>query len=90
MSQSDHEVKNAVEVAKVKFGGINLAVNCAGIGIANQENSHKERTCKHANAIAIRPEILQQEGARRQVETVFGKGRNIKNQPILFVMLHLV
>ena len=65
-------------------------MNSHAINFGNNFTCLVVELCKHANAIAIRPEILQQEGARRQVETIVGKGRNIKNQPILFVMLHLV
>ena len=52
-----------------------------------EQHLRAKHKCKHANAIAIRPEILQQEGAHRQVETIVGKGRNIKNQPILLVIV---
>jgi 3-hydroxyacyl-CoA dehydrogenase/3-hydroxy-2-methylbutyryl-CoA dehydrogenase len=31
---SENDVVNAVQVAKEKFGRLNVAVNCAGIGIA--------------------------------------------------------
>jgi 3-hydroxyacyl-CoA dehydrogenase/3-hydroxy-2-methylbutyryl-CoA dehydrogenase len=31
---SENDVKNAVNVAKEKFGRLDVAVNCAGIGIA--------------------------------------------------------
>ena len=31
---SESDVKNAIEVAKEKYGVINTAVNCAGVGIA--------------------------------------------------------
>ena len=33
---SESDVKNAVHVAKEKFGGLNVAVNCAGIGMAKR------------------------------------------------------
>ena len=31
---SESDLKNALQVAKEKYGGLNVAVNCAGIGIA--------------------------------------------------------
>ncbi len=31
---SEDDVKNAIKVAKEKFGGLHIAVNCAGVGIA--------------------------------------------------------
>jgi 3-hydroxyacyl-CoA dehydrogenase/3-hydroxy-2-methylbutyryl-CoA dehydrogenase len=31
---SEDDVVNAVKVAKEKFGQLNVAVNCAGIGVA--------------------------------------------------------
>ena len=39
-SQSD--VKNAVQIAKEKYGSLNVAVNCAGIGIAAKRTLTKK------------------------------------------------
>jgi 3-hydroxyacyl-CoA dehydrogenase/3-hydroxy-2-methylbutyryl-CoA dehydrogenase len=40
---SENDVKNAVHVAKEKFGQLNVAVNCAGIGVAFKTyNFHKK------------------------------------------------
>lgn len=33
---SEADVQNAIGVAKEKYGGLNVAVNCAGIGIARR------------------------------------------------------
>ena len=38
---SESDVKNAVDVAKEKFGGLSVAVNCAGIGIAKRTLTKK-------------------------------------------------
>ena len=34
-------MKNAVQIAKEKYGGLNVAVNCAGIGIAKRTLTKK-------------------------------------------------
>ena len=37
-------MKSAIETARSKFGGLNVAVNCAGIGIAHVTyNKNKDR-----------------------------------------------
>ena len=38
---SELDVKNAVGMAKEKYGGLNVAVNCAGIGIAKRTLTKK-------------------------------------------------
>ena len=38
---SESDVKNAVQIAKEKYGGLNVAVNCAGIGIAKRTLTKK-------------------------------------------------
>ena len=38
---SESDVRNAVEVAREKFGGISAAVNCAGMGIAKRTLTKK-------------------------------------------------
>lgn len=38
---SESDVKNAIEVAKEKYGVVNVAVNCAGIGIAKRTLTKK-------------------------------------------------
>ncbi|XP_067685180.1 3-hydroxyacyl-CoA dehydrogenase type-2-like [Haliotis asinina] len=41
---SEGDVKNALSVAQSKFGGLNVAVNCAGIGVAFQTYNFKSGT----------------------------------------------
>ncbi|XP_071083782.1 3-hydroxyacyl-CoA dehydrogenase type-2-like [Haliotis cracherodii] len=41
---SEADVKNALSVAQSKFGGLNVAVNCAGIGVAFQTYNFKSQT----------------------------------------------
>ena len=38
---SESDVKHAIQVAREKFGGLNVAVNCAGIGIAKRTLTKK-------------------------------------------------
>ena len=39
---SEEDVKNAIKMASAKFGGLDLAVNCAGIGIAALTYNHNK------------------------------------------------
>jgi 3-hydroxyacyl-CoA dehydrogenase/3-hydroxy-2-methylbutyryl-CoA dehydrogenase len=41
---SENDVKNAVNVAKEKFGRLNVAVNCAGIGVAFKTYNFNKKT----------------------------------------------
>ncbi|XP_046542966.1 3-hydroxyacyl-CoA dehydrogenase type-2-like [Haliotis rubra] len=41
---SEADVKNALSIAQSKFGGLNVAVNCAGIGVAFQTYNFKSGT----------------------------------------------
>jgi len=41
---SENDVKNAVHVAKEKFGGLNVAVNCAGIAVAFKTYNFNKKT----------------------------------------------
>ena len=44
---SEEDIKNAIATAKEKYGGVNAAVNCAGIGIAVLTyNKNKDRVHK--------------------------------------------
>ena len=44
---SEEDVKKAMETAKKQFGGLNVAVNCAGIGVAVVTyNAGKDRVHK--------------------------------------------
>jgi len=42
--RSEEDVKKAIELAKTKFGGLNVLVNCAGVGVAFRTyNFNKKR-----------------------------------------------
>jgi 3-hydroxyacyl-CoA dehydrogenase/3-hydroxy-2-methylbutyryl-CoA dehydrogenase len=41
---SENDVKNAVYVAKEKVGRLNVAVNCAGIGVAFKTYTFNKKT----------------------------------------------
>lgn len=41
---SENDVVNALQVAKKEFGQLNVAVNCAGIGIAFKTYNFNKKT----------------------------------------------